>query len=92
MAIVIEPQILDIESVTPVNIDIKSATDNNIKISTSSTGSADIAASAWSSNYDALTNKPRINGNILMGDKTPEELGIIEDKSYLHNQTVASDT
>lgn len=92
MAIVIEPQILDIESVTPVNIDIKSATDNNIKISTSSTGSADIAASAWSSNYDALTNKPRINGNILMGDKTPEELGIVEDKTYLHNQTIASDT
>ena len=92
MSIVIEPQILGIESVNPVNIDISSKSDNNIKISTSSASSASIAASAWSSNYDALTNKPRINGNILMGDKTPEELGIVEDKSYLHTQTTASDT
>ena len=81
-----------IESVNPVNIDIKSAIDNNIKISTSSSGSANIAASAWSSNYDALTNKPRINGNILEGDQTPEDLGIIEDKTYFHKQTIASDT
>lgn len=92
MSIVIEPQVLDIESVNPVNIDVKSATDNNIKISTSSSGSASIAASAWSSNYDALTNKPRINGNILEGDQTPEDLGIIEDKTYFHKQTIASDT
>ena len=92
MAIVIEPQILDIETVTPVNIDIASGSNNNIKISTDSTSGTSISASAWSNSYDALKNKPKINGNILIGDKTSEELGIVEDLNYFHNQTIASDT
>lgn len=92
MAIVIEPQILDIETVTPVNIDIASRSNNNIKISTDSTSGTSISASAWSNSYDALKNKPKINGNILIGDKTSEELGIVEDLNYFHNQTIASDT
>ena len=92
MSIIIEPQILDVEAVTPVNIDIAAQDTGHIAISTTSSGTASIAASAVSNNYDALSNKPKINGNILQGDKTSEELGIVEDKNYLHRQTVASNT
>ena len=92
MSIIIEPQILDIETVNPVNIDISGNSGANIDISTRSSGTADISASAWSNNYDILKNKPKINGNVLEGDKTSEELGIVEDKTYFHQQTVASDT
>lgn len=92
MAIVIEPQILDIETVNPIDIEIGTDGGANIDISTSSSSIADISASAWSNNYEALHNKPKINGHTLIGDKTSEELDIVEDKTYLHQQTVASDT
>lgn len=88
----VEPQVLDISNVEPVQINVQSTNENNIAISTSGAANTSIAASTWSNNYDALTNKPRINGNIIKGDKTPEELGIVEDKTYFHNQTIASDT
>lgn len=92
MAIVIEPQILDIETVNPIDIEIGTSGGANIDVSTSSSSVADISASAWSNNYDALYNKPKINGHTLIGDKSSEELDIVEDKNYLHSQTVASDT
>ena len=92
MAIVIEPQILDIETVNPIDIEIGTDGGANIDISTSSSSIADISASAWSNNYEALRNKPKINGHTLIGDKTSEELDIVEDKTYLHQQTIASDT
>ena len=92
MAIVIEPQILDIETVNPIDIEIGTDAGANIDISTSSSSIADISASAWSNNYEALRNKPKINGHTLIGDKTSEELDIVEDKTYLHQQTIASDT
>ena len=88
----IEPQNLDITTVDPVQINIQSENQKNIAVSTSGITTANISTSTWSNNYDALVNKPRINGNILIGDKTSEELGIIEDKTYLHRQTIASDT
>ena len=42
-----------------------------------------------SDNYNKLTNKPKINGVTLEGNKTAEDLGI--DLNYVHNQTEASD-
>lgn len=92
MSIVIEPQILDVEAVNPVNIDISSGGAADIKISTAQTGTAGIAAAAFTDNYNALSHKPKINGVTLEGDKTSEELGIVEDANYLHTQTTASDT
>jgi len=92
MSIIIEPQILDVEAVSPVNIDIAANSGANINLSTTQSGIADISASAWSNNYDALSNKPKINGHTLIGDKTSEELDIVEDKNYFHRQTIASDT
>lgn len=45
-----------------------------------------------SDNYNKLTNKPKINGVTLEGNKTAEDLGIdIADLNYVHNQTEASD-
>ena len=43
-------------------------------------------------NYNSLLNLPEINGKVIKGDMTLEELGIENDKNYVHNQTTASDT
>lgn len=42
--------------------------------------------------YEDETNKPSINGVVLTGNKTTDDLGIVADKTYIHQQTVASDT
>lgn len=43
-------------------------------------------------NYNRLNNKPSINGIILEGDKTSEDLGLdVADANYIHQQTEASD-
>lgn len=42
--------------------------------------------------YEDETNKPSINGVTLSGNKTSDDLGLVADKTYLHQQTVASDT
>lgn len=43
-------------------------------------------------NYENESNKPSINGVTLVGDQSSEDLGLVADKTYLHQQTVASDT
>lgn len=42
--------------------------------------------------YEDETNKPSINGVTLSGNKTSDDLGLVADKTFLHQQTVASDT
>lgn len=37
------------------------------------------------SNYEALRNKPKINGHELIGDMTPAQLGITDDRHHTHN-------
>ena len=45
-----------------------------------------------SSNYNVSTNKPKINGITLEGNKTSEDLGIdVSDANFLYEQTEASD-
>lgn len=44
------------------------------------------------SSYEQLDDLPQIAGTTLIGNKTFEELGIENDKNYMHNQTTASDT
>ena len=46
---------------------------------------------ATSNNYNDLANKPSINGVALAGNKTSEELNIIEDKTFVYTQAVSSD-
>ena len=46
---------------------------------------------ATSDNYNDLSNKPSINGVVLVGNKTGEELGIIYDKTFVYNQVASSD-
>lgn len=46
---------------------------------------------ATSNDYNDLNNLPSINGNVLKGNKTSEELGIVGDKHYVHNQRIAAD-
>lgn len=46
---------------------------------------------ATSDNYNNLSNKPSINGVVLVGNKTGEELGIIYDKTFVYNQVTSSD-
>lgn len=91
MSIIIEPQILDVYAVEPVNVDVSSVDTGNINISTGQTSTPGITTSAFSDNYEALSNKPKINGVTLIGDKSSEELHIKEDANYLHTQTTASD-
>lgn len=45
---------------------------------------------ATSNNYNDLNNKPTINGVILTDNLTSESLGIVEDKSFIFSQNVAS--
>lgn len=45
---------------------------------------------ATSNNYNDLNNKPSINNVVLEGNLSSESLGIIEDKSFVFNQNVAS--
>ena len=45
---------------------------------------------ATSDNYNDLSNKPSINGVVLVGNKTGEELGIIYDKTFVYNQVTSS--
>lgn len=42
------------------------------------------------SNYEALRNKPKINGHELVGDMTPEQLGITDDRHHTHKQAQAA--
>lgn len=46
---------------------------------------------ATSDNYNDLSNKPSINGVVLIGNKTGEELGIVYDKTFVYNQAISSD-
>lgn len=46
---------------------------------------------AVSSNYSKLSNKPSINGILLIGNKTNKDLGIEGDKHFLFVQSIASD-
>lgn len=43
-------------------------------------------------NYNSLTNKPKINGVELTGNKTSADLNIIGDKTYVFTQTTAEST
>lgn len=40
--------------------------------------------------YNQLTNRPSINGYVLSGNQTSEQLRIIDDKTFTFNQAVAS--
>ena len=44
-----------------------------------------------SQSYNRLINKPSINGVILEGNKTTEDLNIETDLNYVHTQTESSD-
>lgn len=46
----------------------------------------------YANNYNQLENKPQINNITLEGNKTLEDLGIINDLNYVHTQNTASDT
>ena len=43
--------------------------------------------STGTTNYNSLTNKPSINGVILIGNQTSAELGIVNDASFTYTQT-----
>lgn len=45
---------------------------------------------ATSNNYNDLSNKPSINGVILVGNKTGAELGIVNDKNFVYVQATSS--
>ena len=45
---------------------------------------------ATSNNYNDLSNKPSINDVVLVGNKTGEELGIINDKNFVYVQATSS--
>lgn len=46
---------------------------------------------ATSNDYNDLAHKPSINGVVLEGNKTTDELNISGDKTYVHTQRVASE-
>lgn len=76
-------QQIDIFTPSALSIDI-SATD--------SMSSTSVEVTNYSNNYNALAQKPSINGVVLEGDKTTEMLKIDCDKTYYHIQSTASDT
>ena len=46
---------------------------------------------ATSNNYNDLSNKPSINGVILIGNKNGAELGIVNDKNFVYVQATSAD-
>ena len=50
-------------------------------------GSGGGGGSTGTTNYNNLTNKPSINGVILIGNQTSAELGIVNDASFTYTQT-----
>ena len=53
-------------------------------------GSSDGGGGTGTTDYNQLTNRPSINGNVLSGNQTSEQLGITDDKTFIFNQAVAS--
>ena len=66
-----------------LDISIEEAQDEGIDIE-------DNSQRMYEYNYDKLENKPKINDVELTDNKTLEDLGIVNDKNYLHIQSVAS--
>ena len=60
------------------NIDIEILTDNKIKINSTTSSSS---TTGGTSNYELLSNKPRINNISIIGNKTSKDLGLL-DISY----------
>lgn len=54
------------------------------------TGGGSSGAESGTTDYNKLTNRPSINGNVLSGNQTSEQLGITDDKTFTFNQAVAS--
>lgn len=54
------------------------------------TGGGSSGTESGTTDYNKLTNRPSINGNVLSGNQTSEQLGIIDDKTFTFNQAVAS--
>ena len=50
----------------------------------------DGSSSSSTTSYTELTNKPFINNVILEGNKTSAQLGIVDDKTYVHVQTTST--
>lgn len=46
----------------------------------------------YENNYNSLENKPQVNGVTLQGDLSLQDIGIENDKNYVHTQNVASST
>lgn len=84
---------IDIDVAASQQIDIFTPSALSIDISTTDPmSSTSVEVTNCSKNYNALAQKPSINGVVLEGDKTTEELKIDCDKTYYHIQSTASDT
>ena len=66
------------------NIDLSLSEDSQLGLSVDSSGGT--------YDYNKLIHKPQINDVTLDGNKSLEDLGIENDKNYVHNQTTASNT
>lgn len=76
-------------------IEIELDNDNNIDIDVSNNDDVEInvdrdLGGGGTTNYERLRNKPQINSVELIGNKSLEDLGIENDKTYLHTQSEAS--
>lgn len=60
-------------------IKIEASRTNNATISVIGNNNAEIGVSTYATNYEALRNKPKINGETLIGDKTSDQLHL-QDK------------
>lgn len=85
-----EENYIDID-ITPssVQFDLK-ASNQTIDLTAAPSSSVDLTVATYSKNYDSLSGKPKINGVILQGDKSSQELNIVEDKTYIHRQKEVS--
>lgn len=72
------------------NITISTST-NQINFQTTEKNGISASTSAISSNYNSLTNKPKINGNTLIGDLNGVNIGIIDDATISALSTYSSE-
>jgi hypothetical protein len=77
------PQTITADLNSADNLEVDLSKKKGIKVKTMAEGSV--------GNYNRLTNKPQINGVVLEGNKTSEELNIVEDKNFYYKQTTALD-
>ena len=74
-----------------INVEIESNDTIGVDIINGNQVNMNVEQSSGTTNYERLSNKPQINDVVLVGNKTLEELGIVNDKHFVFVQDTSLD-